>query len=634
VPAPTKAAAKTTATRSKPVAGARAGPQAGEVRAEFPPAQFWRRWCEDAGAPLKVSPDPGDQALEPPPRPVTARTADGSPDAPYRVLIVEDDLSQALFAESVLSGAGMQAAVVSVTSEVMGSLESFQPDLVLMDLHMPGMDGSELTALIREHAAFSHTPIVFLTGDTDLERQFEVLEIGADDYLAKPVRPRHLVAAVQSRVKRARMLHRQRSGEGRHPVTGLFTRAHMLQRLNAAIPATATGAATGALYFIEIESTIALRDRYGYAALEGVLADAGRHLRQLAGDNPVSRLNDNTFLIHALDLSDPALEDWARHLRDGLGQHAFAINDEPLRLRALVGYTALSHAFTDASSALAAAEQALRQARGTPLGIAAYEAPKEVDTEQAREIVDAIRRAITENAFELAFQPIVAVAGGEDAQYQTLLRMRDEAGELHTAAEVLPAADGAGLLHEIDQRVLQLAVETLQRQRRDNRPVRLFVSQSPRTLTRDGYGDWIVELLAAYDIEGASLVVDVRQEDALIHALSLQEFCTAMVPAGIQLCLGQYESGDEADALLAQLPLGFVRLAARYSTRLDETALRDQMRAAIEHAHRLGLQVIGQQVEDPQAAATLWMSGVDYIQGNLVQRAAGELDFDFQHSVL
>jgi EAL domain-containing protein (putative c-di-GMP-specific phosphodiesterase class I) len=181
---------------------------------------------------------------------------------------------------------------------------------------------------------------------------------------------------------------------------------------------------------------------------------------------------------------------------------------------------------------------------------------------------------------------------------------------------------------------MQLAVETLQRQRRDNRPVRLFVSQSPRTLTRDGYADWVVELLAAHDIEGAALVVDVRQEDALIHALSLQEFCMAMVPAGIQLCLSQYETGDEADALLAQLPLGYVRLAAHYSSQLDETSVRDQMRAAIERAHRLGLQVIGQQVEDPQAAATLWMSGVDYIQGNLVQRAAGKLDFDFQHSVL
>ena len=102
----------------------------------------------------------------------------------------------------------------------------------------------------------------------------------------------------------------------------------------------------------------------------------------------------------------------------------------------------------------------------------------------------------------------------------------------------------------------------------------------------------------------------------------------------MQFCLSQYSSGSEADALLAQLPLGYVRLAARYSSQLDDGAVRDEMRGVIDRAHRLGLQVIGQQVEDPQAAATLWMSGVDFIQGNLVQHAAGGLDFDFQHSVL
>ena len=56
--------------------------------------------------------------------------------------------------------------------------------------------------------------------------------------------------------------------------------------------------------------------------------------------------------------------------------------------------------------------------------------------------------------------------------------------------------------------------------------------------------------------------------------------------------------------------------------------------ALIDRAHRLGLQVIGQQVEDPQAAATLWMSGIDFIQGNLVQAAASDLDFDFNNAVL
>ena len=63
-------------------------------------------------------------------------------------------------------------------------------------------------------------------------------------------------------------------------------------------------------------------------------------------------------------------------------------------------------------------------------------------------------------------------------------------------------------------------------------------------------------------------------------------------------------------------------------------ALRDAMRTSIDRAHRNGLQVIGHSVEEPQAAATLWMSGIDFIQGNLVQQAASELDFDFKNAVL
>ncbi|MEN1929670.1 EAL domain-containing protein [Luteimonas sp. MJ250] len=597
------------------------------VRAEFPPAGYWRRWCEDAAPPVTVRVDA--PAAEPPPPAVTPPVAaDGSTEAPYRVLVVEDDLSQALFAESVLSGAGMQAAVVSVASEVMASLGTFRPDLVLMDLHMPGMDGVELTNLIREDPAYGHVPIVFLTGDLDPERQLEVLEVGADDFLTKPVRPRHLIAAVQSRVRRARMLQRERSGGGRHPVTGLFTRSHMLQRLNSMIP----GDGKGALFMVEVAGIGVLRDRYGYSGLEQLLTDAAARIGEAASGHAVSRLSDSIYLIHAASLEPAQLPESARALRDALGREGFSANDEPVRLRAFVGYTTLAHAYGDASSALAAAERALREARAQPTAVAGYQPPRQRDHDQA--MAESVRQALADNRFELAFQPVVAVAGGEDAQFQTLLRMRSTDGTLLAAANFLPAADAADLMHDIDARVLELAVTVLHQRAAEGRPVRLFVSQSARSLARDGHADHVLGMLAAYGIEGARIVIDVRQDEALIHALALREFCDAMVPAGVQLCLGQYQSGRESDALLAQLPLGYVRLSSRYAQKLDDPAVRDEMRQAIERAHRLGLCVIGQQVEDPQAAATLWMSGVDFIQGNLVQQAAGEMDFDFHHSVL
>ncbi|MGV8932561.1 MAG: EAL domain-containing protein [Luteimonas sp.] len=602
-----------------------AAPPAG-LRAEFPPAHYWRRWCADA--PDAIFPANDDIVAEVPLPQVVPQ--DETTDGPYRVLIVEDDPSQALFAESVLAGTGMQARVVMVSGEVMTAMAEFQPDLVLTDLHMPGMNGTEITALIRAHAAFAHTPIVFLTGDSDPERQLEVLQVGADDFLTKPVRPRHLIAAVESRVRRARTQRRQRSGEGRHPVTGLYTRTAMLQRLGAAIP----GQTSGALYFVEIEGTTALRDRFGYVALEAALSETGRHIGSLAGEHLVSRLNDNTFLIFATTLAAADLPAWARTLRDGIGRHAVEVDGQSLFLQAAVGYASLEPGFDDASSALAAAEQALRSARSLPIGIAAYVPPQASAMAADNDRLVLIHDALNHHRFELAYQPIVSVAGSDEAQYQTLLRLRDGDGTLHLAADILPTAEAAGVLHEVDRQALQLAIATLRTRSSENKPVRLFVTQSPRTLAREGYAAALLESLAGTGIDGPSLVIDVRQDEALVHAVALQEFCNAMVPAGVQLCLSQYSSNADADALITRLPLGFVRLATRYSSKLDDSVVRDQMRAAIERAHRLGLQVIGQHVEDPQAAATLWMSGVDYIQGNLVQHAAGGLDFDFQHSVL
>jgi EAL domain-containing protein (putative c-di-GMP-specific phosphodiesterase class I) len=75
-------------------------------------------------------------------------------------------------------------------------------------------------------------------------------------------------------------------------------------------------------------------------------------------------------------------------------------------------------------------------------------------------------------------------------------------------------------------------------------------------------------------------------------------------------------------------------LSPRYSGARADPALSERLRGVIDNAHRLGLLVIGPQVEEPQGAATLWMSGIDLIQGNLVQQADGNLDFDFAHAVL
>lgn len=609
-------------------------PLRSRLRAERPPSHYWRRWTDDAPAEEPATtlaandapvpePDAADENIATMPAAAKDSRKHETGETPFRILIVEDDRGQALFAQSVLHGAGMQAEVEMAPDAVIGAIERFKPDLVLMDLHMPGRDGMSLTMQIRQRPELLHLPIVFLTGDPDPEREYEVLESGADDFLTKPIRPRHLIAAVSNRIQRARQRAPLAAAPQLtlNPETGLPTRAYLMLQLGNALEEKTSGG----LFFIEISGTLGLRERYGYANFENLMAAAGRELALAAAPHPLARLNDNSFLALAKDLDAESMAAFARKLRDQLGQHDFPVRaDETLRLAGAVGYAEVPHTFSDTGSALEATERAALLARQQSEGIAAYAPP--AANEEGLSLLDA--------ALELAYQPIVSVAGNNLAQYQVFLRMRQADGTLVPAAQAVPAAEMAGRIVELDRQVMERVLDLLSQSQSEGRLLRLFVSQSPRSLAREAFADWLLQEILARGIEGTSLIIDLRLDDALIHSVTLRQFCNRLMTAGVQFCLSQFEPGREAEALLTQLPLGYLRVASRYAAAHNDPALRDQLRGMIDLAHRMGLQVIGQQIEDPQAAAAMWMGGVDFIQGNLVQGVGSDLGFDFHNAVL
>jgi len=128
---------------------------------------------------------------------------------PYRVLIVDDDTSITMFCDAVLRHNGMETKTLNQPMEIFTALADFEPDVILVDLYMPDVNGLELLALLRSNARTLFTPVIVLSGDDDVERRFDALHLGGDDYLTKPIRPRFLVAAVTNRARRARWVQRE-----------------------------------------------------------------------------------------------------------------------------------------------------------------------------------------------------------------------------------------------------------------------------------------------------------------------------------------------------------------------------------------------------------------------------------------
>src|SRR6476469_9238855 len=117
-----------------------------------------------------------------------------------RVLVVDDDTALAEMLGIVLRGEGFEPSFVADGDKALAAFREAKPDLVLLDLMLPGRDGIEVCRLIR---AESGVPIVMLTAKSDTVDVVVGLESGADDYIVKPFKPKELVARIRARLRRS-----------------------------------------------------------------------------------------------------------------------------------------------------------------------------------------------------------------------------------------------------------------------------------------------------------------------------------------------------------------------------------------------------------------------------------------------
>ncbi|HSX61928.1 MAG TPA: EAL domain-containing protein [Tahibacter sp.] len=551
---------------------------------------------------------------------------------PYRIMIVEDDRTQAMFAESILRKAGMQTMVVSDPLAVLNDIDAFNPDLILMDLYMPGCSGTELTAIIREREAFVSTPIVFLSGESDTEKHFEALSAGGDDFLSKPIRPKHLISAVTNRLRRARHIRRRAQNQNpRDPVTGMYERAHVLDRINAKLAAEDAIAERGGLLYVDLDDATNLREQVGLIGFDKLLGQIGAFLAaHLDASELVTRFGDTSFIVLSPERGANDLATGSRGLVDRVSRERFDVDGQHYSVALRIGICPFSANLGDAGSMLTAAERAMSDTRRNDrdaVGVFGLKA----SGDQA--LIENLRAALRSDAFHLVFQPIAALSsddeGDADEQFQALLRLHGDDGKVLTASHIVPAAEQAGLIDDIDRWVLGRCLMVLSDRARQGRPVRLFASQSMYAARDPARAGWLRQQLETRRIAGNRLVLELKLPEEAADRDLIFGFAAAVHQIGVGLCLSGATPGEAAEAAIQHLPIDFIKIApdcvADRSPRM-----RDDLRRLVRDAHDHGRRVIAPRIEDAQSAATLWTIGVDFIQGNFVQHEAQNLDYDFR----
>jgi diguanylate cyclase (GGDEF)-like protein len=217
------------------------------------------------------------------------------PQEPYKVMIVEDSRSQAAFVERVLNNAGMITKAVIQPMTVLQVMEKFQPEIIIMDMYMPGCNGMELAAVIRQQERYMRVPILYLSGEEDREKQLKAMSQGGDDFLTKPVDPKHLIATINNRGQRARALA---SLIVRDSLTGLYNHTYTLERLAQECTKAKQSGAALVMAIMDIDHFKQVNDTYGHPVGDRVICSLALFLKQrLRKSDTIGRYGGEEFVV-------------------------------------------------------------------------------------------------------------------------------------------------------------------------------------------------------------------------------------------------------------------------------------------------------------------------------------------------
>ena len=220
---------------------------------------------------------------------------------PTHILIVDDQVSIAEFYKTILEQAGMKVTIEINPYEVLPAMQVQGPDLLLLDLNMPEVNGDELAAVIRQQEQYQSIPILFISANAHPDKKTDLLEIGSDDLLSKGMPPEELVRHVKSRVERAKTLTAMMYQDS---LTGLLNHAQIQLAAERVFQHCNRKGSTFTIAMIDIDKFKSVNDTYGHLTGDRVIKALSQLLQQrLRVTDYIGRFGGEEFLLIMPDIN-------------------------------------------------------------------------------------------------------------------------------------------------------------------------------------------------------------------------------------------------------------------------------------------------------------------------------------------
>jgi diguanylate cyclase (GGDEF)-like protein len=553
----------------------------------------------------------------------------------FTLMLVDDDLLMLDTVQAYLESYGYGRFVTtSDPRAAMGLLAKHRPDTVLLDLSMPELNGFDILAQVRAHPELRYTPVIILTGESDTEARLRALELGATDFLTKPVDPSELVL-------RVRNVLAFKAYQDRLAATDLLTGLPNQRTFHTALAAALAGvsqAAGCALLHVDLDRFKQVNERLGRRGGDRVLCAAARAIERALAAAPraagadaarkplCARIGGNSFgvLLPALDNLTQIDEATAlaRRLLDAFAD-PLQVEGGALSITASVGVALSPADGDDAESLLRHAEMAMYLAKRRGRDTYAFFAREANPRGTAGITLDAeLRQALDRNELVLYFQPEVEIASGRIAAAEVLVGWRHPEKGLIAPEQFASMPNGAGLTGEVARWALRAACNQFGVWGQQGLP--------PVTLALDVPADLVERELVWDTVRGALdrsgvlpqyLTLEFDEAVLTDDASSSLSLLRELSKIGVRLAVDRAGGGYLSPAFLSRSPLTELKLDAALVAGLPaDRHSCAAVGALIAMADKLALKVVAIGVETPAQLEFLHGQGCHGYQGALCSR--------------
>jgi diguanylate cyclase (GGDEF)-like protein len=285
------------------------------------------------------------------------------------VLVADDSHVVRVMLRRQLESRGLRVEEAVDGHQAVRGCRMLRPDVVLLGVEMPGIDGRTVLRIIRQDPELGDIPVVFLTAHTDTEDVVEGLRLGAHDYLRKPFEPSELIARVTAalRVKALQDQLRTRNVELERvtrtdALTGIYNRRHLEERLQGVLSMARRHREPAAVLMIDVDHFKSINDSFGHAGGDAVLREVAERLHaRVRLEDVVGRWGGEEFLVLSATTDASAAARLAERIRAAIADEPFAIDGaEGLRVTVSIGCAAGTG---DAEALVREADAALYEAK-------------------------------------------------------------------------------------------------------------------------------------------------------------------------------------------------------------------------------------------------------------------------------